>query len=119
MYSENVSLSPETDDLQEQYEQLWDEAIVRRVEVDLGGWLEQLTGKSGWNLQNELEEELYMGFFLSCRDREAEVTLYHNGFARVEYEGRVLFEGNLRADTSPCAHLSYYHADSGAQVHLH
>lgn len=113
------NLSPEADELQEQYKQLWDEAIVRRVEVDLGGWLEQLTGNSGWNLQNEQEEELYMGFFLSCHDREAEVTLYHNGFARVESEGHVLFEGNLRADTSPCAHLSYYHAESGAQVQLH
>jgi hypothetical protein len=119
MHTDNFSLSPDADDTLEQYKQIWDEAIVRRVEVDLGGWLEQLTGASGWNLQHELEEDLYMGFFLSCPGHEAEVTLYHNGFARVEFEGGVLFEGNLRSDTSPCAHLSYYHAASGAPVQLH
>lgn len=40
----------------------WDEPIVCRVEVDLPGWLTQLTGKKGWEVYSEDEEETCISF---------------------------------------------------------
>jgi hypothetical protein len=48
----------------------------------------------------------------------AEVTLYHNGYAVVDVEGKALFDGSLTNGTSECAHLSYFHADSGEPITL-
>ncbi|MFM2440496.1 MAG: hypothetical protein RLZZ349_223, partial [Pseudomonadota bacterium] len=48
----------------------------------------------------------------------AEVTLYHNGYAIVDVEGRFLFDGSLTSGASDCAHLTYYHADSGEKITL-
>ena len=48
----------------------------------------------------------------------AEVTLYHNGYAVVDVEGKALFDGSLTSGTSDCAHLSYYHADTGEPIIL-
>ena len=50
--------------------------------------------------------------------KTAEVTLYHNGYAVVDVDGQALFDGTLTSGTSDCAHLSYYHADSGEPVTL-
>jgi hypothetical protein len=48
----------------------------------------------------------------------AEVTLYHNGYAIVDVDGRFLFDGSLTSGANDCAHLSYYHADSGEKITL-
>lgn len=109
----------------------WDEPIVCRVEVDLSGWLAQLAGGSDWEVTGEDEDETCISFALREKSAKptkksapktalkmAEVTLYHNGYAVVDVEGKSLFEGALTSGTSDCAHLSYYHADSGEPVTL-
>lgn len=96
----------------------WDAAVVCRVEVDLPGWLEQLTGKADWELYDESEDENYMSFAMRHGRRQAEVTLYHNGYATVDVDGESLFDGSLTTRTSDCAHLSYYHAESGDLITL-
>jgi hypothetical protein len=48
----------------------------------------------------------------------AEVTLYHNGYAIVDVDGRSLFDGSLTAGVTNFAHLTYYHADSGEKITL-
>ncbi|MEO1957021.1 MAG: hypothetical protein ABGX03_03740 [Methylophilaceae bacterium] len=125
------------DDLQEELESLadddsvsgWDEAIICRVEVDLPGWLTQLAGGNQWEVYAEDEDEACISFNLREKlannvtrkakaGKTAEVTLYHNGYAVVDVEGQALFDGTLTSGTSECAHLSYYHADSGEPVTL-
>ena len=120
----------------------WDEPIICRVEVDLPGWLKQLTGGKQWEVYGEDEEETCISFVLrelnsdeSARVKNkaipaklaavklaevklAEVTLYHNGYAVVDVDGKALFDGTLTNGTSDCAHLSYYHADSGEPIIL-
>ncbi len=101
----------------------WDEPIICRVEVDLPAWLTQLTGSNEWEVYSEDEDETSISF--SMREKmtkkgakTAEVTLYHNGYAVVDVEGKALFDGALTSGTSECAHLSYYHADSGEPITL-
>lgn len=118
------------DDLQAELESLtddnvsgWDEAIICRVEVDLPGWLTQLAGGNEWEVYAEDEDEACISFNLREKltkkaAKTAEVTLYHNGYAVVDVEGQSLFDGTLTTGTSECAHLSYYHADSGEPVTL-
>jgi hypothetical protein len=106
----------------------WDEPIICRVEVDLPGWLSQLAGGKHWEVYGEAEEENCISFTLrEVAGREkvakktpklAEVTLYHNGYAVVDVEGKALFDGSLTSGTSNCAHLSYYHAESGEPITL-
>ncbi|HEY8117715.1 MAG TPA: hypothetical protein VIE91_00600 [Methylophilaceae bacterium] len=96
----------------------WDTPVVCRVEVDLPGWLEQLTGRANWEVYCEDEEEGYMSFAMRHGRQTAEVTLYHNGYAVVDVDGKALFDGTLTTGTSDCAHLSYYHADSGEPITL-
>jgi len=105
----------------------WDEPIVCRVEVDLPGWLTQLAGGNEWEVYSEDEEEACISFALrekvetavpKTAPKTAEVTLYHNGYAVVDVDGKSLFDGTLTSGTSECAHLSYYHADSGEPVTL-
>ncbi len=107
----------------------WDEAIICRVEVDLPGWLTQLAGGNQWEVYAEDEDEACISFNLREKltnnvtrkakaAKTAEVTLYHNGYAVVDVEGQALFDGTLTTGTSECAHLSYYHADSGEPVTL-
>jgi hypothetical protein len=111
----------------------WDEPIICRVEVDLPGWLSQLAGGNHWEVYGEAEEENCISFTLrelasspgndkTRSDKKApklaEVTLYHNGYAVVDVEGKALFDGSLTSGTSNCAHLSYYHADSGEPITL-
>ena len=118
----------------------WDEPIICRVEVDLPGWLAQLTGDSNWEVCGEDEDETCISFSLremnasrkndiklekataktapKLTPKLAEVTLYHNGYAVVDVEGKALFDGSLTSGTSDCAHLSYYHADTGEPIIL-
>lgn len=100
----------------------WDEPIICRVEVDLPSWLSQLAGGDAWEVYAEDEEESCVSFAMrevSARTpKHAEVTLYHNGYAVVDVEGEALFNGSLTAGTSDCAHLTYYHADTGEKITL-
>ena len=114
----------------------WDEPIICRVEVDLPGWLAQLTGENCWEVYGEDEDETCISFSLreqlgrgkgnikaekltpKAMPKLAEVTLYHNGYAVVDVEGKALFDGSLTSGTSNCAHLSYYHAESGELITL-
>ncbi|MDX1915204.1 MAG: hypothetical protein SFU55_06430 [Methylophilus sp.] len=107
----------------------WDEPIICRVEVDLPGWLAQLTGDRYWEICGEDEEDTCISFIMRQKDasdqahfkhiqpKQAEVTLYHNGYAVVDVDGKAVFDGSLTAGTSNCAHLSYYHA-TGEQIIL-
>ena len=105
---------------------MWDEPIVCRVEVDLPGWLKQLTGGKQWEVFNEDEADTCISFSLRERHlkpnkllpKMAEVTLYHNGYAVVDVDGKALFDGTLTNGTSECAHLTYFHAESGEQITL-
>ena len=116
----------------------WDAPIICRVEVDLPGWLAQLTGENKWEVYSEDEDETCISFSLResfAREKAvktaaklapnlapklapklAEVTLYHNGYAVVDVEGKSLFDGSLTSGTSDCAHLSYFHAESGEPI---
>ncbi|MES2546992.1 MAG: hypothetical protein V4575_04740 [Pseudomonadota bacterium] len=108
----------------------WDEPIICRVEVDLPGWLKQLTGGKQWEVYGEDEAETCISFALRelhvhTREKDkatasklAEVTLYHNGYAVVDVDGTALFDGTLTNGTSDCAHLSYFHAESGEPITL-
>jgi hypothetical protein len=101
----------------------WDEPIICRVEVDLPGWLSQLAGGNHWEVLTEAEDETCISFAMRQKGKAqaaklAEVTLYHNGYAVVDVEGKALFDGSLTNGTSDCAHLSYFHADSGEPITL-
>jgi hypothetical protein len=104
----------------------WDEPIVCRVEVDLPTWLSQLAGGRDWEVYSEEEEENCISFAMrqgSAQNAKhvpklAEVTLYHNGYAIVDVDGKSLFDGSLTSGANDCAHLSYYHADSGEKITL-
>lgn len=104
----------------------WDEPVICRVEVDLPGWLAQLTGDRHWEVCGENEEETCISFIMRQKEssdlrarqlplnrestgKHAEVTLYHNGYAVVDVDGQELFDGALTSGTSECARLSYYH----------
>jgi hypothetical protein len=101
----------------------WDEPIICRVEVDLPGWLSQLAGGNHWEVLTEAENETCISFAMRQKGKAqaaklAEVTLYHNGYAVVDVEGKALFDGSLTNGTSDCAHLSYFHAVSGEPITL-
>jgi hypothetical protein len=100
----------------------WDEPIICRVEVDLPSWLSQLAGGKKWEVYSEEEEENCISFAMreasAKTPKLAEVTLYHNGYAVVDVDGKALFDGSLTAGTSNCAHLTYYHAESGEKITL-
>ncbi len=108
----------------------WGEAVICRVEVDLPGWLMQLTDGKQWEVFGEDEAETCISFSLRERHQKisqhlskiapkiAEVTLYHNGYAVVDVDGKALFDGTLTNGTSDCAHLSYFHAESGEPITL-
>lgn len=102
---------------------VWNEPIVCRVEVDLPGWLTQLAGGKEWEVYSEDEDETCISFAMREKvatkaPKTAEVTLYHNGYAIVDVDGKALFDGTLTSGTSHCAHLTYYHASSGEPVTL-
>lgn len=109
----------------------WDEPVICRVEVDLPAWVAQLAGGSHWEVYGEDEDEACISFAMrerAAKDNSklapkmapklAEVTLYHNGYAVVDVEGKAMFDGTLTSGTSSCAHLSYFHAESGEPILL-
>ena len=96
----------------------WNAPVICRVEVDLPGWLEQLTGHANWEVYDEKEDETCMSFAMRLGQQQAEVTLYHNGYAVVDVDGLAVFDGSLTTGTSESAHLSYYDADSGEPITL-
>lgn len=100
----------------------WNEPIICRVEVDLPNWLSQLAGGKAWEVYAEDEEENCISFAMretsAKTPKLAEVTLYHNGYAVVDVEGKALFDGSLTSGSNSCAHLSYYHADTGEKITL-
>jgi hypothetical protein len=104
----------------------WDEPIICRVEVDLPAWLTQLAGGHDWEVYSEDEEESCVSFAMRQGSspntknlpKLAEVTLYHNGYAIVDVDGQSIFDGSLTSGANECAHLSYYHADSGKKITL-
>ena len=126
----------ETIELTEVNHPEWDEPIICRVEVDLPAWLSQLAGGKNWEVYDEDEAENCISFALREISRQengdtkaaklasklapklAEVTLYHNGYAVVDVEGKALFDGSLTSGTSNYAHLSYFHAESGEPITL-
>lgn len=97
-------------------QQIWDAPVICRVEVDLPGWLEQLTGRGDWEVLREQAEENYLSFAMCRGEKTAEVTLYHSGYAVVDVDGVPLFDGTLTAGSNSCARLSYYDADSGEPI---
>ena len=87
------------------------------------GWLAQLAGGKEWEVYSEDEDGTCISFAMrekvaSKAAKTAEVTLYHNGYAIVDVDGKALFDGTLTSGTSDCAHLTYYHANSGEPVTL-
>lgn len=111
----------------------WDEPVICRVEVDLPSWLAKLTGESHWEVYREDEEENCISFGMRAQPllkkghhtpaaeiesaMQAEVTLYHNGYAVVDVDGKSLFDGALTAGSNDYARLSYYHV-SGEPIAL-
>jgi len=87
----------------------WDEPIICRVEVDLPAWVAQLAGGSDWEVTSEDEDETCISFAMREKNaakvakvtpKIAEVTLYHNGYAVVDVEGKALFDGSLTSGTA-------------------
>lgn len=129
--SEAIKLSPPTEvELNQVEHPAWDEPVICRVEVDLPGWLAKLTGEPHWEVYSEEEEENCISFAMRAHHKhglpkktfshdalQAEVTLYHNGYAVVDVNGESLFDGALTSATNDCARLSYYHI-SGEPIAL-
>ncbi len=127
--SDQIKFTPPTEvELNQVEHPAWDEPVICRVEVDLPGWLTKLTGQSHWEVYSEEEEENCISFAMRSShtrglqkatrvedDMQAEVTLYHNGYAVVD--GKSLFDGALTHATNDCARLSYYHI-SGEPIAL-
>lgn len=141
--SDHITLSPPATEVElTQVEHpAWEVPIICRVEVDLPGWLAQLTGQPNWEVYSEEEEENCISFAMRAQESgklqravpadkvlvsqslhaperlQAEVTLYHNGYAVVDVNGKSLFDGALTTATNDCARLSYYHM-SGEPISL-
>lgn len=100
----------------------WEEPIICRVEVDLPAWLSQLAGGTDWQVYLEEEEENCISFAMrqgsDVTPKLAEVTLYHNGYAVVDVDGRYLFDGSLTSGDNNYARLTYFHAGSGEKITL-
>lgn len=95
----------------------FDYSIVCHAEVDLPSWLQELTGKTGWRLSDEEEAELCDVYSFQREAEEAQVVLYHTGYATVDVGDRTLYDGHL-AFAPGYARLQYYNADSGEPVLL-
>ena len=98
---------------------LLSDAVVCKVELDLGKWLEQLTGGDGWEIWSESENEHYVSYHLQFKKQNAEITLYHSGHAVVLIDDKSVFDGDLIEKRNPIAKLSYYNIDDGEKISLH
>jgi hypothetical protein len=113
---QNIEFSPGTlDDVQAES---WLKPVVCRVEVDLPGWVAQLTGKKSWQVLSEDETEEYVTYAMRSGKKEAEVTLYHSGYAMVDVDGQSLFDGPLTNGQSAHTHLSYFNLEDGEPITL-
>ncbi|QDC43728.1 hypothetical protein [Methylophilus medardicus] len=130
--SDQIKFTPPTEiELNQVEHPAWDEPVICRVEVDLPGWLTKLTGQAHWEVYSEEEEDNCISFAMRSshghrlhklaqpteKALQAEVTLYHNGYAVVDVDGESLFDGALTHATNDCARLSYYHV-SGEPIAL-
>ena len=95
------------------------DSVLCKVEVDLAGWLEDLSGGKGWEIWSELENDNSVSFFLKLEDDNAEVTLYNSGYAIVDINGESVFNGDLIEKRALGAKLSYYRAVDGEKILLH
>ena len=95
------------------------DAVVCKVELDLGRWLEQLTGGHGWEIWSESENEHYVLYQLKFKNQSAEVTLYHSGHAIVLIDDISVFEGDLIQKGNSIAKISYFNIDDGEKISLH
>ncbi len=95
----------------------FDYPIICHAEVDLPSWLQQLTDKSGWRLSAEEGADACDVYVFTRGSEEAEVVLYHTGYARVEVNGRMFYSGHLTSGPG-YARLQYYNADSGEPIML-
>lgn len=95
----------------------FDYSIVCHAEVDLPSWLKELTGKSGWTLRDEEENEEYDVYSFRHGADMAEIVLYRTGYATVDVDGDTLYDGHLTFAPG-FARLQYYNAESGERVLL-
>jgi hypothetical protein len=77
-----------------------------------------LSGGNGWKVDSEEENENYTSFFLNQGEQQAEVTLYHSGFAQVDINGLLVFHGDMLEKSCKKAKLHYYRMDSGDKILL-
>ena len=98
---------------------LFSDAVVCKVELDLGKWLEQLTGGNGWEIWSESENEYYVSYHLKLKKQNAEIMLYHSGHAVVLIDDKSVFDGDLIEKRNPIAKLSYYNINDGEKISLH
>lgn len=92
--------------------------IACHAEIDLPAWLGQLTGKSGWRLHDEEEFESWDTYTFRCGHEQAQVALFHTGYATVDVGDDTLFDGSL-LEAPGCARLHYYNAESGEPISVH
>ena len=95
------------------------DSVVCKVEVDLAGWLSNLSGLNNWEVWSESENDNYIIFFLKQENQDAEVTLYSSGYARVDIDGKAVFQGDIIEKNTSAAQLSYYNIESGERILLH
>jgi len=94
------------------------ESFICKVEVDLTGWLSDLSGRKDWEVWSESENDNYVIFFLKQDNQDAEVTLYNTGYARVDINDELVFQGDIIKKNASAARLSYYSIESGEKILL-
>lgn len=115
MQSENSSETSKIE-IDDALVEAWTKPVVCRVEVDLPAWMAQLTGHNEWEVFNEEETDDYMTYAMRLGRQEAEVTLYHSGYAVVDVDGKSLFDGTLTNGQTAHAHLSYFNPENGEPI---
>lgn len=94
------------------------ESFICKVEVDLTGWLSDLSGRKDWEVWSESENDNYVIFFLKQDNQDAEVILYNTGYARVDINDELVFQGDIIKKNARAARLSYYSIESGEKILL-
>jgi len=94
------------------------DSVICKVEVDLTGWLTDLSGRKDWEVWSESENDNYIIFFLKQENQNAEVSLYNTGYARVDINGKAVFQGDIIEKNAGSARLTYYNVESGEKILL-
>ena len=94
------------------------DSVICKVEVDLTGWLSDLSGRKDWEVWSESESDNYVIFILKQENQDAEVTLYNTGYARVDINDELVFQGDIVKKNASAARLSYYSIESGEKILL-